>query len=96
MAWPGQVSHQVRFGEFQLDLQTAELLRNGHKLILQDQPFQVLTTLLQRPGQLVTREELKGTLWPSDTFVDFDHGVYNAVQKLRDALNDSAENPRFI
>jgi Tol biopolymer transport system component/DNA-binding winged helix-turn-helix (wHTH) protein len=96
MAWPGQVSHQVRFGEFQLDLQTAELLRNGHKLILQDQPFQVLTILLQRPGQLVTREELKRRLWPSDTFVDFDHGLNKAVNRLREVLGDSADQPRFI
>jgi len=96
MAWPGQVGHQVRFGEFELNLQTAELIRNGHKLILQDQPFQVLTILLQRPGQLVTREELKRKLWPSDTFVDFDHGLNKAVNRLREVLGDSADQPQFI
>jgi len=88
--------HQVRFGEFQLDLETGELQSNRHRLILQDQPFQVLTILLQHPGRLVTREELKKTLWPTDTFVDFDHGLNKAVNRLRETLNDSADHPRFI
>jgi TolB-like protein/DNA-binding winged helix-turn-helix (wHTH) protein/Tfp pilus assembly protein PilF len=88
--------HQVRFGEFQLDLQTAELQNNGHRLMLQDQPFRVLTILLEQPGRLVTRTELKNRLWPSDTFVDFDHGLNKAVNRLREALGDSAGSPRFI
>jgi TolB-like protein/DNA-binding winged helix-turn-helix (wHTH) protein len=96
MASPRQASHQVRFGEFQLDLQTAEVRNNGHTLTLQDQPFEVLAVLLEHPGRLVTRDELKKRLWPSDTFVDFDHGLNKAVNRLREALGDSAENPRFI
>src|SRR5215469_6966449 len=93
---PGQPTQQVRFGEFQLDLQTAELQNNDHKVMLQDQPFQVLTILLEQPGRLVTRTELKNRLWPSDTFVDFDHGLNKAVNRLREALGDSAESPTFI
>jgi TolB-like protein/DNA-binding winged helix-turn-helix (wHTH) protein len=93
---PCQPSRQVRFGELQLDLQTGELQNNGHKLMLQDQPFQVLTILLEHPGRLVTRDELKKRLWPSDTFVDFDHGLNKAVNRLRETLSDSAESPRFI
>lgn len=96
MAQPSQVSRQVRFGEFQLDLQTAELRNNGHKQTLQDHPFQVLILLLDRPGQLVTRDDLKKELWASDTFVDFDQGLNKAVNRLREALHDSAEKPRFI
>lgn len=96
MASPGQSLHQVRFGAFALDLQTAELRDNGHKLTLQEQPFQVLVVLLEHPGRLVTREELKRKLWPADTFVDFDRGLNKAVNRLREALGDSAENPRFI
>jgi TolB-like protein/DNA-binding winged helix-turn-helix (wHTH) protein len=91
-----QPSYQVRFGEFQLDLQTAELRYNGHTLTLQGQPFRVLAVLLEHPGRLVTRDELKKRLWPSDTFVDFDHGLNKAVNRLREALGDSAENPQFI
>lgn len=85
-----------RFGVFELDLRAGELRKQGVKVRLQEQPFQILQILLEHAGQVVTREELQQRIWPSDTFVDFDHGVYNAVQKLRDALNDSAENPRFI
>jgi TolB-like protein/DNA-binding winged helix-turn-helix (wHTH) protein/Tfp pilus assembly protein PilF len=96
MALPRHPSRQVHFGAFELDLQTAELRNNGHKFTLQDQPFQVLTVLLEHPGRLVTRGELKKKLWPSDTFVDFDHGLNKAVNRLREALDDSAENPRFI
>jgi Tol biopolymer transport system component/DNA-binding winged helix-turn-helix (wHTH) protein len=86
----------IRFGIFEADLRAGELRRNGSKIRLQDQPFQVLALLLARPGQLVTREELRTKLWPADTFVDFDHGLNAAVKRLRDALGDSAENPRFI
>src|SRR5438270_6827464 len=86
----------VQFGVFELDFGTGELRKAGLKIKLQDQPFQVLAMLLERPGELVTREELLTRLWPSDTFVDFDHGLNVAVKKLRQALSDSAENPRFI
>lgn len=86
----------ARFGIFEADLRAGELRRNGSKVRLQDQPFQVLAFLLERPGQLVTREELHAHLWPADTFVDFDHGLNAAIKRLRDALGDSAENPRFV
>jgi Tol biopolymer transport system component/DNA-binding winged helix-turn-helix (wHTH) protein len=86
----------VRFGLFEADLKTGELRRNGSKVRLQGQPFQVLTVLLEQPGKVVTREELRSRLWPSDTFVDFDHSLNTAVRRLRDALGDSAENPRFV
>jgi TolB-like protein/DNA-binding winged helix-turn-helix (wHTH) protein len=96
MAPLSQPSRQICFGEFELDLQTAELRNNTHKLTLQDQPFQVLALLLEQPGRLVTREELKERLWSNDTFVDFDHGLNKAVNRLREALGDSAVSPRFI
>jgi DNA-binding winged helix-turn-helix (wHTH) protein/Tol biopolymer transport system component len=86
----------VNFGSFEVDLRAGELRRSGSKVRLQEQPFQVLTMLLERPGEVVTREELRNRLWPADTFVDFDHGLNAAVKRLRDALGDSAENPRFV
>jgi Tol biopolymer transport system component/DNA-binding winged helix-turn-helix (wHTH) protein len=86
----------VHFGIFEVDLRAGELRRSGSKVRLQDQPFQVLALLLERSGQLVTREELHARLWPADTFVDFDHGLNAAIKRLRDALGDSAENPRFV
>ena len=86
----------MRFGEFELDLRTRELRSNGRTLVLQEQPFQILTALLERPGQLVTRDELTKRLWPSDTFVDFEHSLNKAVNRLRDALEDSAEHPSLI
>ena len=86
----------VRFAEYEADLRSGELWRQGHRLKLQDKPFQVLAALLQRPGELVTREELRQGLWPADTFVDFEHGLNTAVNKVREALRDSANNPRFI
>ena len=86
----------VRFGVFEADLQSGELSRNGAKVRLQEQPFQILSLLLQKPGEVVTREELRARLWPADTFVDFDHGLNAAIKRLRDALGDSAENPRFV
>ena len=92
-------SHQprtVRFGLFELDLRAAELRKNGVKIKLQEQSFRILAALLRQPGDVVTREELRRELWPSDTFVDFDHSLNAAVKRLRDALDDSAENPRFI
>ena len=86
----------VRFALFEADLHARELRKQGRRLRLQEQPFAVLAVLLERPGALVTREELRERLWPSDTFVDFDHSLNTAVNKLRDVLGDSAANPRFI
>jgi Tol biopolymer transport system component/DNA-binding winged helix-turn-helix (wHTH) protein len=86
----------VRFADFQLDLRSGELYKNGHRIRLQAQPFQVLRLLLEQPGKVITREELRQKLWPKDTFVDFDHGLNSAVARLREALNDSMETPRFI
>jgi DNA-binding winged helix-turn-helix (wHTH) protein len=91
-----QLPRVLRFGVFELDVRAGELRRSGVKLRLQEQPFQVLCMLLEHPGELVTREELRDRLWPADTFVDFDHGVNAAIKRLRDALRDSAENPRFV
>jgi eukaryotic-like serine/threonine-protein kinase len=88
--------HRIHFGEFDLDLRTRELWKNGQKLILQEQPFQILAMLLEHSGQLVTRDELTKKLWPSDTFVDFEHSLNKAVNRLREVLDDSAEHPRFI
>jgi TolB-like protein len=86
----------VRFGSFELDMRAGELRKQGIKIKLQEQPLQILAALLEHPGQVVTREELRSRLWPSDTFVDFDHSLNKAINKLREALGDSAENPRFI
>jgi len=92
----GDGTSKVQFGIFEADLRAGELLRNGSKVKLQEQPFQVLTVLLERAGEVVSREDLRTKLWPSDTFVDFDHSLNAAVRRLRDALGDSAENPRFV
>jgi Tol biopolymer transport system component/DNA-binding winged helix-turn-helix (wHTH) protein len=89
-------SRMIRFGVFEVDQRAGELRRNGFRVKLQEQPFQILALLLERPGEVVTREELQGRLWPADTFVDFDHSLNAAVRRLRDALDDSAENPRFV
>jgi len=86
----------IRFGSFELDTNARELLKGGIKIRLQEQPFQILQVLLEQPGRVVTREELQRRIWPSDTFVDFDRGLYNAIKKLRESLDDSAESPRFI
>jgi len=88
--------HILRFGDFEVDAATGLLRRRGVRVKLQDQPLQILLMLLLRPGQAVTREELRKTLWPSDTFVDFDHSLNSAVMRLREALGDSAERPRFV
>jgi len=94
---PGNAaSRSYRFGVFELDLRFGELRRNGLKVKLQEQPLQVLTLLLDQPGEIVTREDLRNRLWPADTFVDFDHSLNAAIRRLRDALGDSAENPRFV
>lgn len=89
-------NHKTRFGDFEADLRALELRKNGIRLKLQHQPFQVLALLLEHPGDVVTREELRQKLWPGDTFVDFDTSLNSAVKKLRDALSDSADEPRYI
>src|SRR6266513_4652958 len=87
----------LRFGTFEVDLRAGELRKRGVRIKLQEQPFHVLTVLLQRPGEVVvTREELRNQNWPADTFVDFDNSLNTAINKLREALGDSADNPRFI
>jgi Tol biopolymer transport system component/DNA-binding winged helix-turn-helix (wHTH) protein len=87
---------RTRFGSFEVDLRSGEVYKHGIRLKLQDQPFQVLALLLQRSGDVVTREELRQKLWAADTFVDFDTGLNSAIKKLRDVLGDSAEKPRYI
>ena len=89
-------SRRVRAGLFEIDLGSAELRKNGHRVPLQEQPFRVLSLLLEHPGEVVTREELQTRIWPSDTYVGFDEGINTAIRKLRLAFGDSAENPRFI
>jgi DNA-binding winged helix-turn-helix (wHTH) protein len=86
----------LRFGAFELDLRSGELRKAGVRVSLQEQPFKVLECLVERPGELVTREELRQRLWQDDTFVDFEHGVNAAVKRLRETLGDSAETPQFI
>src|SRR5216683_820619 len=86
----------IRFASFELDEDAGELRREGMKIRLQDQPFQILTILLDNPGKIVPRDELREKIWPSNTFVDFDHGINNAIKRLREALGDTAETPRFI
>jgi len=90
------VPGRLRFGIFEADLRSGELRKRGVRIRLQEQPFQVLAVLLARPGELVTRDELRGRLWTADTFVDFEHGLNKAINKIREALGDSAESPRFI
>ncbi len=91
-----QTGSAIRFGVFEVDLRSGELRKSGLRLKLQEQPFQVLAMLLERPGEMVSREELRKKLWPADTFVDFEHGLNAAINKLREALGDSADNPRFV
>jgi len=93
---PPVVSHVVHFGVFEADLRSGELRKHGLKVKIQEQPFRVLVMLLEQPGHIVTREELRKKLWPADTFVDFEHGLNAAINKLRGALGDPADNPRFI
>jgi len=96
MAVPQKHNRIARFGVFEVDLSAGELRKNGAKLRLQGQPFQVLALLLERAGDVVTREELQQKLWASDTFVDFDHSLNTAINKVREALGDSASSPRFV
>jgi len=96
LATSAQSPGRVRFDGFEVDLRSGEIWENGTRVRLQEQPFQVLRVLLERNGEIVTREELKRTLWPADTFVDFDDGLNTAVKKIRDVLGDSAEQTRYI
>ncbi len=89
-------THIINFADYSLDLETAELRRNGTKIVLQAQPFRILTTLIESSGRLVTREELIKKLWPTGTFVDYDQSLNRAVARLREALGDDAEQPRFV
>lgn len=91
-----RVERLVRFGAFEADLTTGELRRMGVRVAIQEQPFQVLIALVERPGALVTREELRSRIWPDEVFVDFDHGLNKAVSKLRAALGDEDSTPRFV
>src|SRR5690349_16761617 len=96
MGLPVVSGRVVRFGVFEADLKAGELRKHGFRLKLAEQPFQVLAMLLERPGETITREELRDRLWPSDTFVDFDHGLNNAVMRVREALLDSSDHPRYV
>src|SRR5580704_19144045 len=96
MPLSSQTPGMFRFGVFEVDLHEGELRKSGLRIKLQEQPFQVLAILLESPGKIVTRDELRQRLWPADTFVDFDHSLNSAVKKLREALGDQSENPRFI
>src|SRR5215469_1654073 len=96
MASASEPSRITRFGVFEVDLRARELRKAGLKIRLHDQPFLVLAALLERAGEVVAREELRQRIWPDGTFVDFDSGLNTAVNKLREALGDSADSPRFI
>jgi DNA-binding winged helix-turn-helix (wHTH) protein len=93
---PVPTAHKIRFGAFELDRQSGELFKHGTKLKLQGQPIAVLTLLLERPGELVSREEIRKHLWPEDTFVDFEHSLNTHIKKLRQVFDDDAETPRYI
>src|SRR5271169_2792184 len=96
MQAPSPLTGIVHFGVFQLDLKERELHKAGVKVKLQDQPFRVLALLVDRAGQVVTREELRQKVWPTDVYVDFDQGLNNAIKKVREAVGDSADSPRFF
>src|SRR6187401_2470038 len=85
-----------RFGTFEVDMRSRELWKGGIRIRLQDQPFEILAMMLERPGEVVTRESLRQRLWPAGTFVDFEHSLNAAVKRLRAALGDDADNPRFV
>ena len=93
---PVNSTERVRAGEFEVDRRSGELWRNGDKIKLQQRPFQILAALLEKPGKVVTREDIQQKLWATATFVDFEHSINTAVKKLREALEDDPENPRYI
>jgi cholera toxin transcriptional activator len=93
---PSSAAKLLRFGVFEVDRAAGELRKQGVRIRLQEQPFQVLSTLLENAGRVVTRDDLRQKIWPADTFVDFDHSLNTAVNKIREALNDSASSPRFV
>src|SRR5262249_15635024 len=86
----------VRFGPFEFDIRAGELTKHGSRIRLQEQPFQILRMLLVQPGAVVLREEIRKRLWPNDTVVEFDHSINAAIKRLRDALGESAEDPRYV
>jgi TolB-like protein/DNA-binding winged helix-turn-helix (wHTH) protein len=92
--WPNE--RAVRFGTFEVDLRSGELRKHGLRIKLHQQPFQILQALLEHPGEVISKEALQKRIWPGDTFVDFDQGLYNAIKKLREALGDVADTPRYI
>src|SRR5258708_22378367 len=96
MSVPSKLPQVLQFGVFQVDVRAGELRKNGVKLKLQEQPCRVLCLLLEHPGEVISRDELRNRLWPADTFVDFDHGLNAAIKRLRDALGESADTPVFI
>ena len=96
MSEQARARQTIRFGVFELDLAAAELRKRGRRVKLEAQPFQVLSVLVRRSGDLVTRDDLRKELWPEDTFVEFDHSVNTAVRKIRQALDDSPRTPRYI
>src|SRR6516165_5425350 len=91
-----RATRTVRFGAFMAELHSGELYQQGRKITLQQKPVQILAVLLDRAGEVVTREELRREIWPPDTFVDFDHSLKTAISKIREALGDSAEKPRYL
>src|ERR1039458_1432392 len=96
MGSPAAVARILHFGVFEVDLKACELRKHGLRIKLPEQPFQVLVVLLEKPGEIVTREELRNRLWPGDTFVDFAPGLNTTVLRLREVLGDASENPRFV
>src|SRR5258708_5958115 len=96
MSAPASAAQTLRFDVFELDTRAGELRKRGVKLRLRGQPLQVLTILLERAGDVVTRDEIRAQIWPADTFVDFDHSLHNAINRIRETLGDSADTPRFI
>lgn len=96
MASTAPVPNRIRFGDYELDLRTAELRKHGRRIRLAGRPFQILAMLLEQPGEMISREEIRKRLWDADTFVDFEHGMNSAIRKLRDALGETADKPRYI
>src|ERR671911_1132706 len=96
MSAPSETGQRLRFGAFELDVRSRELRKDGVCIRLQEQPFEILRLMLERPGDVVTRDELRQRLWPDGTFVDFEHSLNAAVKRLRSALGDDADNPRYV